>query len=162
MAQTSGFDPTLEVKTCFNSKMFDVANWVARVNGEDGPGGSPSHETLSMTSQGALKISSVIGLPPSMVRDHFTSPRVVAKPCQHDEGHRPSHQRLQYPNLYRCLKQRLGRSFRAGLYKKFVVRHGKKASHKCPGVEVCISGPERSRTSVKMKQCWLQQTTQQQ
>ena len=30
MAQTSGFDPTLKVKTCFECKMFDVANWVAR------------------------------------------------------------------------------------------------------------------------------------
>ena len=29
MAQTSGFDPTTQVKTCFDCKMFDVANWVA-------------------------------------------------------------------------------------------------------------------------------------
>ena len=39
MAQTSRFDPMLKVKTCFDGKMFDVANWVARLNGEDGPGG---------------------------------------------------------------------------------------------------------------------------
>ena len=29
MAQTSGFDPTTQVKTYFDCKMFDVANWVA-------------------------------------------------------------------------------------------------------------------------------------
>ena len=29
MAQTSGFDTTNQVKTCFDCKMFDVANWVA-------------------------------------------------------------------------------------------------------------------------------------
>ena len=29
MAQTSGFDPTTQVKTCFDCKMFDVANSVA-------------------------------------------------------------------------------------------------------------------------------------
>ena len=29
MAQTSGFDPTTRVKTCFDCKMFDVANWFA-------------------------------------------------------------------------------------------------------------------------------------
>ena len=46
MAQTSGFDPTTQVKTCFDCKMFDVANWVACLNGEDGPGGTPSHEAL--------------------------------------------------------------------------------------------------------------------
>ena len=27
MAQTSAFDPTTQVKTCFDCKMFDVANW---------------------------------------------------------------------------------------------------------------------------------------
>ena len=32
MAQTSGFDPTTQVKTCFDCKMFDVANWVASLN----------------------------------------------------------------------------------------------------------------------------------
>ena len=29
MAQTSGFDPTTQAKTCFDCKMFDVANWIA-------------------------------------------------------------------------------------------------------------------------------------
>ena len=54
MAQTPGFDPMYKVKTCFDSKMFDVANWVACLNGEDGPRGTPSHEALSVSSQGAL------------------------------------------------------------------------------------------------------------
>ena len=64
MAQTSGFVPTTQVKTCFDCKMFDVANWVACLNGENGPGGTPSHEALSVSPQGALEISSVIGQPP--------------------------------------------------------------------------------------------------
>ena len=38
MAQTPGFDPTPQVKTCFDCKMFDVANWVASLNGKNGPG----------------------------------------------------------------------------------------------------------------------------
>ena len=67
MAQSSGFDPTLKVKTCFDCKMFDVTNWVAYLNGEDGPGGTPSHETLSVSPQGALEISLVFGHPPSLV-----------------------------------------------------------------------------------------------
>ena len=56
MAQTSGFDPTSQVKTCFDCKMFDVANLVSRLNGENGPGGTPSHEALSVSPQGALEI----------------------------------------------------------------------------------------------------------
>ena len=35
MSQTSGFDPSTQVKTCFVCKMFDVSNWVACLNGED-------------------------------------------------------------------------------------------------------------------------------
>ena len=88
MAQTSEFDPTLKVKTCFDCKMFDVPNWVARLNREDGPGGMPSHEALPLSPQGALEISSDIGQPPSLVRDHFSSCRVVAKSRKSDEGHR--------------------------------------------------------------------------
>ena len=46
MAQTSGFDPTTQVKTCFDCKMFDVANWVACLNGENCPRRMPSHEAF--------------------------------------------------------------------------------------------------------------------
>ena len=93
MAQTSGFDPTLKVKTCFDCKMFDVANWVAHLNGEDGPVGTPSHETLPVSSQGPLEVSSVIGQPPSLNRDLFGLPRVVAESHKRDERFRPSYSR---------------------------------------------------------------------
>ena len=101
MAQTSGFDPTNQVKTCFDCKMFDVTNWVACLNGEDGPGGTPSHEALSVSSPGALEISSVVGHPPSLDRNHFSIPRMVAESHKCDERFRPSSQRPQYPTLYR-------------------------------------------------------------
>ena len=79
MAQTSEIDSMLKVKACFDCKMFDVVNWVVCLNREDGPRGKPSYEALSVASQGTLEIFSVIGQPPSLVRDHFSSPRVVAK-----------------------------------------------------------------------------------
>ena len=143
MAQTSGFDPTTQVKTCFDCKMFDVSNWVASLNGENGPGGTPSHEALSVSSQGALEISSVAGQPPSLDRSHCSPPRLVAKSLKRDERRRPSSQRPQYPTLYRRLKQRLGRSLRSKVYKRSVVRSGKKATHKCPGIEGGLPGPSR-------------------
>ena len=104
MSQTSGFDPTAQVKTCFDCKIFDVANWVARLNGEDGPGGTPLHEALSVSSQEALEISSVAGQPPSLDRNDFCTSRLVTESCEHDERRRPSSQRPQYPTLYRRLK----------------------------------------------------------
>ena len=143
MAQTSGFDPTTQVKTCFDCKMFDVSNWVASLNGENGPRGTPSHEALSVSSQGALEISSVAGQPPSLDRSHCSPPRLVAKSLKHDDRRRPSSQRPQYPTLYRRLKRRLGRSFSPKLYKGSVVRSGKKATHKCPRIEGGLPGPSR-------------------
>ena len=131
MAQTSGFDPTTQSKTCFDCKMFDVANWVACLNRQNGPGGTPSHDALSVSPQGALEISSVVGHPPSLDRNHFSTPRVVAESHKRDERCRPSSQRPQYPTLYRHLKRRLGCSLIASLYKGSVVRQGKKATHKC-------------------------------
>ena len=143
MAQTSGFDPTTQVKTCFDCKMFDVSNWVASLNGENGPGGTPSHEALSVSSQGALEISSVAGQPPSLDRSHCSPPRLVAKSLKRDERCRPSSQRPQYPTLYRRLKRRLGHSLRPKFYKGSVVRSGKKATHKCPRIEGGLPGPSR-------------------
>ena len=115
-----------QVKTCFDCKMFDVANWVASLNGEDGPGGTTSHEALSVSPQEALEISSVAGQPPSLDRNDFCTPRLVAKSCQCDEGLRPSSQRPQYPTLYRRLKRRLGCSLRSKFYSRCVVRTGKR------------------------------------
>ena len=143
MAQTSGFDPTTQVKTCFDCKMFDVSNWVASLNGENGPGGTPSHEALSVSSQGALEISSVVGQPPSLDRSHCSPPRLVAKSLKRDERLRPSSQGPQYPTLSRRLKRRLGCSLRSKVYKRSVVRSGKKATHKCPGIEGGLPGPSR-------------------
>ena len=143
MAQTSGFDPTSQVKTCFDCKMFNVANWVACLNGENGPGGTPSHEALSVSPQGALEISSVAGQPPFLDRNHFSTPRLVAMSLKRDERCRPSFQRPQYPTLYRHLKRRLGCSLGSKFYKGSVVRPRKKATHKHSRVEGGLPGPSK-------------------
>ena len=132
----------------FDCKMFDVANWVACFNGENGPGGTPSHEALSVSSQGALDISSVIGQPPSLDGNHFSTPRVVAESHICDERCRSSSQIPQYPTLYRHLKRRPGHSLTASLYKGSVVRQGKKATHKCSRAEGGFSGPSKFQGTV--------------
>ena len=123
--------------------MFDVTNWVACLNGENGPRGTPSHEALSVSPQGALEISSVAGQPPSVDRNHFSTPRMVAGSHICNERCRPSSQRPQYPTLYTHLKRRLGRSLRANLCKRSVVRQGKKTTHKCFRAEGSFSGPSK-------------------
>ena len=72
--------------------MFDIANWVACLNGENGPGGTPSREALSVSPQGALETSSVAGQPPSLDRSHCSTLRLMAKSLKRDERYRPSSQ----------------------------------------------------------------------
>ena len=143
MAQTSGFDPASHVKTCFDCKMFDVAYWVACLNRENGPGGTPSHEALSVSPQGALEISSVAGQPPSLDRNDYYTPRLVAEPHKRDDRFGPSSQRPQHPTLYRHLKRRLGRSLKPKFYKGSVVRRGKKATHKYSRIEGDLTSPSK-------------------
>ena len=133
--------------------MFDVANWVACLNGENGPGGTPSHEALSVSPQGALEISSVAGQPPSLDRNDFCTPRLVAEPHKHDDMCGPSSQRPQHPTLYRHLKRRLGRSLIPMFYKGSVVRRGKKATHKCFRVEGGLTGPSKLQGPVSEPNC---------
>ena len=61
-------------------------------NRENGPGGTPSHEALSVSPQGALEIFSVVGQPPSLDRNLFSTPRMVAELHKRDERHIPSSQ----------------------------------------------------------------------
>ena len=108
MAQLQDLILRLKSKRVFDCKMFDVANWVACLNGENGPGGTPSHEAPSVSSQGALEISSVAGQPPSLDRSHCSTLRLVANSLKSDERCRPSSQRPQYPTLYRRLNESWG------------------------------------------------------
>ena len=47
MAQTFRILSYTSSQTCSDCKMFDVSNWIASLNGENGPGGTTSHEALS-------------------------------------------------------------------------------------------------------------------
>ena len=139
---TSGFDPTTQVKTCFDCKMFDVANWVACLNGENGPGGTPSHEALSVSSQGALEISSVAGQPPSLDRIHCSPPRLVENPSNVMKGaelHPKDHSiQLFIDTSNEGWGAHLDQNSTKGLWSD-----RKKATHKCRRIEGGLSGPSR-------------------
>ena len=52
---------------------------------------TPSHEAVSVSSQGALEISSVAGQPPSLHRNDFCTPRLVAEPHKREDLHPKDH-----------------------------------------------------------------------
>ena len=66
--------------------MFDVANWVACLNGENGPGGTPSLEAPFQFHLKEHWKYPVVAQPPSLDRVFFTSPRVVASPSNVMKG----------------------------------------------------------------------------
>ena len=83
------------------------------------------------------------------LKEHWRFPQLLdnllpwTEMISHKHDERPSSQRPQYPTLYRRLKQRLGRSLRANLYKRSVVRQEKKAKHKCSRAAGSFSGPSK-------------------
>ena len=54
MTQTARFDPQNKVKVCFDCKMFDVGNWVASINWENGLRELPPHETFTVAPKGKV------------------------------------------------------------------------------------------------------------
>ena len=106
------------------------------------PEGRLHMRPFSVSPQGALEISSTTGQPPALDKSHLCTPGLVAESCKRDVRLIPSSQRPQYPTPYRHLKQRLGRSLRTKFYTRSVVSPGKRASHKRPRINSCLSGPE--------------------
>ena len=134
--------------------MFDVANWVAHLNGENGPRGTPSHEALSVVPQGALEISSVVGQPPSLDRNHFSTPRLVAKSHKRDERCRPSSQYHSIQVFTHVSNEGWGAHLEQTSTKGLWSDREKKATHKCSRAEGSFSGPSKVEEPVsKTKQC---------
>ena len=109
---------------CFEFKMFDVTTWVAHLYGDDGPRGSPSHETFSVASKNWRYPQSFDILLPwsetfSVHLEWWQHPVNLIKSTD-------LHPKEQFPNLYQHLKHRLGHSLRARLSKTPVVEPGKK------------------------------------
>ena len=75
MAQISGFDPATQVKTYFDCKMFDVADWVACLKAENSPGGTPSHEALSVSPQGASLVAGQKPFPTNVMKGANLHPK---------------------------------------------------------------------------------------
>ena len=126
--------PPKAVTNCFPQVGF------ACLNRENGPGGTPSHEALSVSPQGALEI--VVGQPPSLDRNHFSTPRVVPESHKRDERCRPSSQKGQSIQLFtdasnKGCRTHLEQASTKGLWSD----RKKKATHKCSRAEGGFSGP---------------------
>ena len=126
MAQTPGFYPTPQVKTCFLTArcLMSLIGSLA--------------STEKMVPEGRLHMRPF----QFHLKEHWKFPQplnsllpwtealsahlVVAESCKRDERLTPSSQRPQYPTLYRRLKQRLGLSLRTSVLKiPFLVGPGR-------------------------------------
>ena len=128
----------LKSKHVFDCKMFDVSNWVTSLNGENGPRGKTSHETLSVSPQGALEISSTTGQPPSLDRSHLCKPGWWQNPANVIKG---SHLHPKDHSI-QLFTDASNEGWGTHLEPSSVVSPGKRASHKRPRIKSCLSGPE--------------------
>ena len=122
--------------------MFDVSNWVASLNGENGPIGTTSHEALSVSHQGALEISSTTGQPPSWTEaisahlDWWQNPAYVMKGSDlHPKDH-------SIQLLTDASNEGWGAHLEQNSTQGLWSPQEKRATHKCPRIESCLSGPE--------------------
>ena len=139
MAQTSGFDPTTQVKTCLMSLIGLLASTEKMV-----PEGRlhmrpfqfhlKEHWRYPQSLDSLLPWTETI----SAHLEWWQSPSNVMKGADFASSQRP-----QYPTLYRHLKRRLGHSLRSKFYQGSVVRLGKKATHKCSRIEGGLPGPSK-------------------
>ena len=159
MAQTSGFDPTTQIKTCFDCKMFDVTLWVACLNGENGPGGTlhmrpfqfhlKEHWRYPQSLDTLLPWTETI----SAHLDWWQNPTIVMRGADlHPKDHSIQ---LFTDASNEGWGARLDQSSTKGLWSD-----GEKRLHlNILGLKAVPF--EASRTSARTKQCWLQRTTQQ-
>ena len=87
--------------------------------------------------------SLVIEHPPSLVRDHFSSPRVATKSCKRGEVRRPSPQRPQYTNLTDTSNGGWGAHLEQVSTKGLWSDRDIKPTHICYRVEGSLSGDEK-------------------
>ena len=129
MAQTSGFDPTTQVKTCFDCNMFDVANWLACLNGKK-------------VQEGRLHIRPF----QFHLKEHWGYPQSLDSLLPWTEAISAHLDRWQNPSnvipkttVSNSLQMPLGRSLRSKFNKGSVIRSGKKATHKRSRVYVSLA-----------------------
>ena len=108
-AQTSGFDPTTQVKHVLTARCLMSLIGLLASTEKMVPEGCLHMRSFQFHLKEHWDILSCPGQPPSLDRNHFSTPRLVAESLKRDERCRPSSQRPQYPTLYKRLKRRLGR-----------------------------------------------------
>ena len=138
MAQISGFVPTTQVKHVFDYKMFDVANWVACLNRENGPRGVPSHEALKEHWRFPQSLDTLLPWTKTFSAhlEWWQNPTNVMRGTD-------LHPKTTVSNSLQIPQRRLGRLLRAHLYKGSLVRMGNKATHKCSRAKGGSSGPSK-------------------
>ena len=159
MAQFSGFDPT-------QSNMFLTSGYLMSLIGllasteKMVPEGRLHMKPFSVSPQGALEISSVVGKLSSLVRDHFSSPRMVAKSCKRDEGCRPLSQSHSIQLFTDASNEGWGSHLE--LVSIRVCGHtGKRLHINILELKAVFLALERFKDHCQTKPCWLLRTTQQ-
>ena len=128
--------PVSEV--CYQYKDSNVHHWIACINGEECETGQDTYETFSVASQNSLEISDASGDTNSLESDDMTQ-GMVMRPSKHATRKLSPPKGTGKTNLYRCLKCRLGHSFKSRIYRKALVSTRKTPTHQSTRTEGSFS-----------------------
>ena len=143
MAQTPGFDPTSQIKMCFDYKMFDVSNWLASLTEEMVPEGRLHMRPFQFHLKEHWRYpQSLDNLLPwtEAIAAHLDWWQNSSNVMQGTDLHPKDHSIQLFTD---ASNEGWGAHLDQKFYKGSVVRSGKKATHKCPRIEGGLPGPSR-------------------
>ena len=124
MDKASGDFPLPVSEVCYQYKDSNVHHWIACINGEECETGQDTYETPLDTN--------------TLESDDMTQ-GMVMRPSKHATRKLSPPKGTGKTNLYRCLKCRLGHSFKSRIYRRALVSTRKTPTHQSTRTEGSFS-----------------------
>ena len=122
-------------------------------NRETGMVRSPSHETHTVAPETTLAYAQELGKDHTVVPLSLSTHRLVVKREKCSVGPTIASPSTRCTNVYRRVKQRLGRTLRGLHCKRRLVRHRKSPPHQLSRVKSSFCGPQEFRASLQGPDC---------
>ena len=105
---------------CYQCKDFYGHHWITSVYRENSETRQDTHETLSMASQDSLEVPHASEFSDSLDSGNETTHGMVVKPSKRTWRTILTPQGKQRFDLYRCIKHKLGRTFKSRFHRRFM------------------------------------------
>ena len=143
VAKPSGQDTNTSVTTGLSGPAVHVLNRPTNGHRETSSSRPTTHETHTVASQKQLESTGILGEDHSSPQIPAPTLTMVARRKQCASRSTITPHKACSANVYRCIKRRLGCSFKRAHCKGFLVSSGKQTAHKLLGTESSLFGSQR-------------------